>query len=152
MMRPVDEVVDVRPLPEGGVEVWSVANKRPLLRLDALAALTLADELTKLARCRASAAALIAERTPCGDCDGDGVIGDERCCVCYGRGRIYFAYGEAYRALVALEKRGLVERCQVVDRWGDRTTAVSWIAASSDDAEDPLERAFRAPSAEGHRP
>lgn len=46
-MKPLDEVVAVRPLPEGGVELHCVAADRPLLRLDALAALTLADELTR---------------------------------------------------------------------------------------------------------
>jgi hypothetical protein len=95
-------------------------------------------------------AALIMERTPCAACDGSGGNGEyDRCRACYGRGRMYFGYGDAYRVLVALEKRGLVLRVQGVDRWGDRTPGVSWLAAPCTDPDDPLERAFRAPSAGG---
>ena len=48
-MRPLDDVVAVRKHPEGGVALVSVASGLPLLVLDALAALTLADELTMAA-------------------------------------------------------------------------------------------------------
>lgn len=48
-MKPLDDVVAVRQRPEGGVELVAVADGLPLLALDPLAALTLADELTMAA-------------------------------------------------------------------------------------------------------
>lgn len=48
-VKPLDDVVQVRKRPEGGVELIAVADGLPLLVLDPLAALTLADELTMAA-------------------------------------------------------------------------------------------------------
>ena len=94
-------------------------------------------------------AALIEERTPCGACNGSGEGDDSRygCHPCYGRGRMFFGYGAAYAALIRLEKAGLVLRRQDRDRWGDKLPGVLWRPVSTSAADDPLEAAFRAPSA-----
>lgn len=44
--RPLDEVVQVRKAPEGGVVLHDVAADKALLALDFTAALALADDLT----------------------------------------------------------------------------------------------------------
>jgi hypothetical protein len=46
MPRPLDEVVAVRKHPEGGVVLHDVVADEPLIRLDDLAGLALADDLT----------------------------------------------------------------------------------------------------------
>lgn len=106
-------------------------------------------------------AALISERTLCATCggtgDGDAILGVNSsgahrcgCRFCYGRGRMHFGYGTAYAALVRLEKAGLVERQQERDRWGDKLPGVLWRPVAVVDPDDPLEAAFRAPSAPGY--
>lgn len=46
-MKPLDDVVAVRKRPEGGAEVIAVASGETLIRLDDVAALALADDLTR---------------------------------------------------------------------------------------------------------
>ncbi len=94
-------------------------------------------------------AALITEATPCGECNGTGDGEDKRwgCRKCYGRGRARFDYGTAYVCLGQLKKRGMVARSYLLDEWGDATSTLMWAALPTPAAADPLERAFRAPSA-----
>lgn len=47
-MKPLDQVVAVRKLPNDNTEVYSVRDGKALLRLSPLAALALADDLTRL--------------------------------------------------------------------------------------------------------
>lgn len=49
MPRPLDEVVEVRKHPDGGVVLHDLATDEPLIALDVFAALALADDLTMAA-------------------------------------------------------------------------------------------------------
>jgi tRNA(Ile2) C34 agmatinyltransferase TiaS len=92
---------------------------------------------------------IITERTPCGACNGSGEGDgrDFRCRKCYGRGTALFDYGKAYACLQKLRQRGLVVRRHLLDEWGDSTSTLVWAALPVADVRDPLEQAFRAPSA-----
>lgn len=92
----------------------------------------------------------IHQRTPCGDCNGTGEGDDSRygCRRCYGRGRAFFTYSDAYVALTQLRKRRLVSRRHLRDEWGDELPGLMWAATTESSTHaDPLEALFLAPSA-----
>jgi len=93
---------------------------------------------------------MIMERTPCGTCGGTGREGDGSCRRCYGRGRAYFGYSDAYLALEQLRRKRLVSRRYLVDEWGDATPRLVYqaVPATASVLNDPLEALFAAPSAE----
>jgi len=99
-------------------------------------------------------AAIVMEQTPCPECDGTGK-GDcnyHGCCQCYGRGRVCFAYSDAFTALKQLQAQGLVTRRHPVDEFGDETRGFVWRAVEVV-AVDELEALYLAPSyplAAGH--
>lgn len=99
-------------------------------------------------------AAEITERTVCSVCDGTG-NGDwgrrHECEKCYGSGRAYFHYSDAYQALQALRKVGAVARRCKRDEWGDELALHVYYAVDVD-AKDELEQAWNLPAAtEVHR-
>lgn len=107
------------------------------------------------------AAELTGPMATCPDCGGSGKTDKPdaydryRCPDCFGRGERrmpYMDYGTAYQACERLAKAGLVERRDVLDEWGDSTGRIKYVAVEADpDPDDPLERAFSAPSAEVDR-
>lgn len=93
---------------------------------------------------------VITQRTACPFCGGSGEGDDTHlgCRPCYGRGRVSFDYGTAYQCLQRLRKEHLVERSCMRDAFGDELPLHVYAATAPPDPDDPLERAFRAPSAE----
>lgn len=96
----------------------------------------------------------------CPTCGGTGK-GDEgyyhdRCGPCYGNGTRCIPrmdYPTAYQALQRLTKDGLATRRSKLDEWGDPIGGrIVYVATPVEpDPDDPLERAFAAPSAEVDR-
>lgn len=95
----------------------------------------------------------ITAQTPCAAClgsgEGDDVVHgiEGQCKRCWGKGTTWFGYSDAYVALNQLADRGLVLRENVIDSWGDPTSALRWSAIATAVPDDPLEALYLAPSA-----
>lgn len=92
----------------------------------------------------------IHEATLCPTCGGSGEGANERCASCYGRGKAWFGYSNAYQAAEALRKRGLTTRDAILDPFGDPVGRFVYSAAAPD-PNDPLEALWALPEADRGR-